>query len=95
MIGALPGLGVPAATINDIAQAFDEPQVCHRGGRIELPHSSAGRAPGVANPLHLSATPVTYRNAPPLLGEHTDEVLGGLLGLSADDLVELRRRAIL
>ncbi len=92
VVGELPRLGVPAATINDIAQAFDEPQIRHRGGRIELPHSSAGTAPAVANPLHLSGTPVQYRNAPPLLGEHTEEVLTSLLGLSSSDIDQLRKR---
>jgi crotonobetainyl-CoA:carnitine CoA-transferase CaiB-like acyl-CoA transferase len=69
--------------------------VRHRGGRIELPHATAGTAPGIANPLHLSATPVTYRNAPPLLGEHTDEVLTELLGLEAEALDDLRGSGII
>lgn len=90
-LAALPGLGVPAATINSIAEAFDEPQVKHRGGRIELPHATAGTAPGIANPIHFSGTPITYRNAPPLLGEHTDEVLIELAGCTDEDLVKLRR----
>jgi len=94
VIAALPGLGVPAATINNIAQAFDEPQVQHRGGRIELPHASAGSAPAVANPLHLSGTPIEYRNAPPLLGEHTTEVLSDLLGLDGAELAELAARGV-
>lgn len=94
VIDALPALGVPAATINDIAQAFEEPQVRHRGGRIELPHTSAGTAPAVSNPLHLAGTPITYRNAPPLLGEHTDEVLSGLLGLGPGEIADLHDRGI-
>jgi len=92
-LDALPKLGVPAATINDLAQAFAEPQVQHRGGRIDLPHA-AGTAPGIANPLHLSATPITYRNGPPTLGEHTDTVLTELLALSEDDVQSLRERGI-
>lgn len=89
-LAALPGLGVPAAKINDIAETFDEPQVRHRGGRIELPHPLAGTAPAIANPIHFSASPVTYRNAPPLLGEHTDDVLAEVLGLTDADIAELR-----
>jgi crotonobetainyl-CoA:carnitine CoA-transferase CaiB-like acyl-CoA transferase len=85
----LPALGVPAASINNIAEAFDEPQVQHRGGRIDLPHALADAAPGVANPLHLSATPVHYRSGPPLLGEHTREVLSELAGVSESELDDL------
>lgn len=91
----LPARGVPAATINDIGEAFAEPQVKHRGGRIDLPHATAGSAPGVANPLHFSATPVTYRNGPPVLGEHTDEVLETVLGLDADARNLLRHQTVI
>ncbi|MGI9606911.1 MAG: CaiB/BaiF CoA transferase family protein [Acidimicrobiales bacterium] len=89
-LAALPGLGVPAATINDIGQAFDESQIQHRGGRIDLPHGSAGTAPGIANPIHFSGTPVQYRNAPPLLGEHTDDVLRDVLGADDHEIERLR-----
>lgn len=91
---ALPALGVPAATINDIGQAFDEPQVRHRGGRIDLPHATAGTAPGIANPIHLSASPITYRNAPPLLGEHTAEVLADVLGMPEDEIDGLQAAGV-
>lgn len=94
-LAALPDLGVPAATINDIAQAFDEPQVKHRGGRIELPHATAGTAPAIANPIHFSASPVTYRNAPPLLGEHTAEVLAEVLGMADAEIAELEANGVL
>jgi len=93
-LAALPGLGVPAATINDLAQAFDEPQVKHRGGRIDLPHGTAGTAPAISNPIHFSASPVEYRNAPPTLGEHTDEVLRSVLELSEAEIRELRSNQI-
>ncbi len=94
-LAELPDLGVPAAIVNDVAQAFAEPQVQHRGGRIDLPHGSAGTAPGIANPLHFSATPVNYRNAPPLLGEHTDEVLRELLEADDDAVADLRNRGVI
>ena len=90
VLEGLPGRGVPTAQINDIAQAFEEPQVKHRGGRIELPHSVAGTVPGIASPIHYSETPVTYRNGPPTLGEHTDEVLAEVLGLTAAQIADLR-----
>ncbi|RZV43398.1 MAG: CoA transferase [Acidimicrobiales bacterium] len=91
---ALPRIGVPAATVNNLAEAFADPQIQHRGGRIDLPHA-AGSAPGIANPLHLSASPVTYRNAPPTLGEHTDDVLSELLGLTPDALQSLHEAEII
>ncbi len=90
VLDALPDLGVPSAKINNIAEAFDEPQAKHRGGRIDLPHSLAGTVPGIASPIHLSETPVTYRSGPPTLGEHTDVVLSEVLGMSAENIAALR-----
>ena len=57
-----------------------------------MSHPAIGGAPAklIASPLRLSATPVTYRNAPPVLGEHTEQVLGEVLGLSADEIGALR-----
>lgn len=90
VLESLPARGVPTAKINDIAEAFDEPQAKHRGGRIELPHSLAGTVSGIASPIHLSETPVTYSSGPPTLGEHTGEVLAEVLDLSADEIAALR-----
>ncbi|MOA42310.1 Succinyl-CoA:(R)-benzylsuccinate CoA-transferase subunit BbsF [compost metagenome] len=94
-IAALEPAGVPCGPINDLAQVFADPQVIARGLRLELPHPLAGVVPQVASPIRLSATPVEYRNAPPLLGEHTDVVLGELLGLDAAALAELRARQVI
>ena len=96
-IALLQDKAVPCGPINTIAQAFDDPQVRARGLRLELPrwraHESPGPGPahiaGVASPLRLSATPVAYRNAPPALGQHTDEVLHEL-GLDASAIAALR-----
>ena len=66
---------MPNGPINDVAQVFEEPQVKARGIRVELDHPVAGKLPTVASPMRFSATPVEYRLAPPLLGEHTDQVL--------------------
>ena len=94
-IAALEPAGVPCGPINDLAQVFADPQVIARGLKVELPHPLAGTVPGVASPIRLSATPVEYRNAPPLLGEHTDAVLGELLGLDAAALAGLRERQVI
>ena len=79
-IAALESAGVPCGPINRLDEVFADPQVIARGLRIELPHAVAGTVPGVANPIRLSASPVSYRRGPPVLGEHTDEVLADWLG---------------
>ena len=74
-LSALEAAKVPCGAINNLAEVFADPQVHARGMTVELPHPLAGSVPLVASPIKLSATPVQYRRAPPLLGEHTDEVL--------------------
>jgi crotonobetainyl-CoA:carnitine CoA-transferase CaiB-like acyl-CoA transferase len=87
--------GVPNGPINDVAQVFEEPQVQARGVRIELEHGAAGRLPMVASPMRFSATPVDYRRAPPLLGEHTAEVLRELLGKTEAEIAALRAARVI
>lgn len=91
----LPAKGVPCSPINTIAQAFAEPQVQHRGMKIDLPHPLSGTAPGVANPLKFSETPIEYTHAPPTLGQHTSEVLREVLGQNADAIAALQARKII
>ena len=74
-ITAMEAAGVPCGPINMLDNVFDDPQVRARGLRIEMPHPLAGTVPLVANPIRMSASPVSYRRAPPALGEHTGEVL--------------------
>jgi crotonobetainyl-CoA:carnitine CoA-transferase CaiB-like acyl-CoA transferase len=92
---ALERAGVPCGPINDVSQVFEDPQVLARGLKIELPHALGGTVPQVASPIRLSGTPVEYRRAPPLLGEHTLEVLTGVLGLSAEAVMSLRESGVL
>jgi crotonobetainyl-CoA:carnitine CoA-transferase CaiB-like acyl-CoA transferase len=91
----LEAAGVPNGPINDIAQVFEEPQVEARGVRIELPHAAGAMLPMVASPMRFSATPLEYRRAPPLLGEHTEEVLRGLLGKSEAEIAALRAEQVI
>lgn len=91
----LEAAGVPNGPINDIAQVFDEPQVKARGVKIELEHPVAGKLPMVASPMRFSATPLEYRHAPPLLGQHTDEVLRDLLGRSETEIARLRADGVI
>jgi crotonobetainyl-CoA:carnitine CoA-transferase CaiB-like acyl-CoA transferase len=86
---------VPCGPINDIAQAFAEPQAQHRQMRLDLPHPLAGSAPGVRNPVRFSRSELEYRRAPPLLGEHTEEVLRERLGLDGEALARLRADGVL
>ena len=85
---------VPCGPINALDAVFADPQVRARDLRLELPHPVAGNVPQVASPLRLSATPVTYRNAPPTLGADTRAVLAEVLGLSAAEIDALAARRI-
>lgn len=95
-IDALRVEGVPCGPVQDLAQAFGDPQARARGMRITMdhPHAAGGTVDLIGNPLELSETPVTYRRRPPDLGEHTAEVLRELLGLGDDELAALRDRGV-
>ncbi|MBU0750771.1 MAG: CoA transferase [Gammaproteobacteria bacterium] len=88
-IAALEAAGVPCGPINRLDAVFAHPQVVARGIRVEVPHPAGGSVPLVANPVKFSATPVSYEAAPPLLGQHTREVLAGVLGLDAAEIDRL------
>jgi crotonobetainyl-CoA:carnitine CoA-transferase CaiB-like acyl-CoA transferase len=94
-VDLLEKAGVPNGPINDIAQVYEEPQVKARGIRVEMDHPVAGKLPTVASPMRFSATPVEYRRAPPILGQHTDEVLRELLGKTDAQLGELRAAKVI
>jgi crotonobetainyl-CoA:carnitine CoA-transferase CaiB-like acyl-CoA transferase len=89
-VEALEAAGVPNGPINTIAQVFAEPQAIARGLRFEMPHPRAGKVSLVRSPMRFSETPVEHQLPPPLLGEHTDEVLRGLLGRSDAQIAQLR-----
>ena len=100
-IALLEDKAVPCGPINTIAQAFDDAQVQARGLAVTLPRWKDGEAAtdkvqqitGVASPLRLSATPPVLRNAPPALGQHTDEVLREM-GLDAARIAALRAQGV-
>src|SRR5678816_1761797 len=94
-VDLLEAAGVPNGPINNLAQVFEEPQVKARGIRIELEHGAGAKLPMVASPMRFSGTPVEYRRAPPLLGEHTEEVLSVMLGKSKEDLARLRATGVI
>ncbi|NUN61689.1 MAG: CoA transferase [Burkholderiaceae bacterium] len=100
-IALLEDKAVPCGPVNTIAQAFDDAQVKARGLAVTLPRWKDGEAgdgvaqiTGVASPLRLSSNPPVLRNAPPALGQHTDEVLGEM-GLDAAHIAQLRDSGVL
>ena len=95
-IALLEDKAVPCGPINDMRQAFEDPQVQARGLRIDMPRAAGdgiAHIAGVASPLRLSEHPAVLRHAPPALGEHTVQVLQEL-GLSAERIAELQEARI-
>jgi len=96
-VEGLARLGVPASPVNDVEQVFADPQVQARGMRVAIPYPEAegGTVPLIGNPIKLSATSVEYRLPPPSLGQHTEEVLGEVLGLAADEIARLKAAGVI
>ncbi len=94
-IEQLEAVGVPCGPINDLHDVFQNPQVQARGMVVEAPHPTAGKVKLVRNPMRLSASPADTDKAPPLLGQHTDEVLHEVLGRSDAEIAALRAKGIL
>ena len=92
-IALLENAAVPCGPINDLAGVFSDPQVRHRGLRVDLPHAGGGIAPQVANPIRYSATPVAYERAPPVLGQDTEAILREL-GRDAAEIARLRAASV-
>ena len=82
--------------INNLSEVFKDPHVLSREMIIEIKHSKTGKKPLklIANPIKMTETPVSYRYPPPLLGEHTDEVLTQHLKLSVEDIKNLKDKGI-
>jgi len=91
----LEAAGVPCGPINSIAQALADPQAVARGARIDLPHPTAGTVPLIGMPIRMSGSSPNYERPPPLLGEHTDEVLREIAGLDAAGIAELRASGVI
>ena len=81
--------GVPVGPIQTVDQALSDPQVVARGMVAELQHPTAGPLRVVGCPIRLTRTPVTVRTAPPMLGQHTDDILAGL-GFSGTRIASMR-----
>jgi crotonobetainyl-CoA:carnitine CoA-transferase CaiB-like acyl-CoA transferase len=91
----LEALKIGCGPINTLKQVFDDPHVKARGMEVQMKHSSGAEVTVIANPVRLSETPADYRIAPPLLGEHTSEVLQDLLGIDNKTFESLKKKGII
>jgi crotonobetainyl-CoA:carnitine CoA-transferase CaiB-like acyl-CoA transferase len=89
----LSAAGVPCAPINTVPGVFDDPQIVHRQMVRQLPHPIAGTVPQVVSPLRFTEAPLSFDRPPPLLGQHTTDVLNEL-GIDASSQADLQQRGI-
>ena len=94
-IDALEALKIGCGPINTLEQVFADPHVQAREMVVDMAHGSGETVKVIANPVKLSATPPSYRSAPPVLGEHTNAVLTGVLKMSAPEIAALKDKGIL
>jgi formyl-CoA transferase len=87
-------IDIPGGPINTIDRVFQHPQLVARQMVVEVPHPTAGTVKLVRSPMNLSRTAPGVRRPPPLLGEHTDQVLSGLLGYTPEQIKELRAEGV-
>ncbi len=86
---------VPAGPVNSLDKVFADPQTLARGMRVEMPHPTAETVLMAGTPLNLSGTPTQMRLPPPLLGEHTGEILTNLLSLNNETIADLRQNGVI
>ena len=94
-ISLLESVGVPCGPINNLQEVFENEHVIARGIQLNVSHPTAGSMKLVASPMRLSKTPVTVRMPPPLLGEHTEEILGVTLHYTHEQIAQLRSKGII
>ncbi len=93
-VSMLENVGVPCGPIHTVDQVYQDPQVQARQMTFDMHHPTAGPIPLVANPIRMSQTPVDYRHAPPMLGQHTREVLSEVFGMTEDSLNDLKQQGV-
>lgn len=93
-LAALDEVGIPAARYNNLSDVWEDVQVQHRNLKVTIPHPVSGKVSIIASPLaHMSGSKMRYE-APPTIGQHTDEILRELLKLSGDEIEQLRKSGI-
>ena len=90
----LEAAGIPHGPIHTVGEAFADPQAIHRGMTVEMDHPLGVTLASVANPIRMSATPPDYRRPPPMLGQHTDELMAEL-GFDAKEVARLRKAGVI
>lgn len=93
-VAELEALKIGCGPINKLSEVFADPHVQARRCVVEMPHASGETVKVIANPVRLSATPADYRVPPPVLGQHSEEVLSGLLGMSEAEVAALREGGV-
>ncbi len=93
LTAALDAAGVPCGPINTVPQVFEDPQVVHRRMLRRLPHPAAGTVPQVVSPMNFADAPLAFDRGPPLLGQHTAEVLAEI-GLGQAEIDALAARGV-
>jgi crotonobetainyl-CoA:carnitine CoA-transferase CaiB-like acyl-CoA transferase len=93
-VAALEAAGVPNGPINTLEQVFQEPQAIARGLRLEMQHPLAGKISLIRSPMRFSETPPEHEIPPPLLSQHTDDILRGMLGRSDEEIATLRAAGV-
>ena len=92
----LEKIGISAGPINKINQVFENEQVLKRGMKIEMKHDLTDTAVNlIGNPINMSETPPTYRCPPPILGQHTDEILTEILEIPLDKINRLKGEGVI
>jgi crotonobetainyl-CoA:carnitine CoA-transferase CaiB-like acyl-CoA transferase len=94
-IDKLEALSIGCGPINKLSEVFADPHVLAREMVLEMEHATGGSMKMIANPVKLSETPADYRLPPPVLGQHTDQVLSSRLGMNAASLAALREKGII
>lgn len=94
-LALLEPAAVPCGPINTLDRVFADPQVQHRNMALTLPHPQAGKVKLVSNPVRFDGQALNAESAPPLLGEHTTDVAGRLLGLTEEQQQDLKKKGVL
>ena len=92
---SLTEAAVPCAPVQTVDQVFQAPQVLHRDMLLEVEHPTAGTVRMAGIPVKFSVTPASVRLPPPLLGEHSGEILKSWLGMNAESIDELKREKVI